>query len=329
MNNKRKIMILAAISSLAIAMTGCSDSAESSSSTSVDESILRTPVEFHYSEGTVSDDEVSGDDDLNAQDPTAPATDDESSESTTTTSSDKKSSDSDGDSDSDSGDVEYIEVTDANGETVTEYVVVTDAAGETVTDAQGQTQTQAVKVTSAVKGTSGSGNSNQTQTTTSGSDSSNTASDSSDYVSYTDSAYAYWLDVSQNEDFVFNDEFIKVTFKVKEDIPDGAYDVVISNPDFSMIPGKSVDVDNVINGKIFVSTDAETQAAIPDSGFSVYADYVSCKQGDEVTVTFSMKNNPGMCAMLFWFDYDRNAMEIVNCEAVGTFGEIANVSSGT
>lgn len=307
-NNKSKFVILATFSALALAvLAGCSGDKEESES-SFDEALLRQPITFSYGSDNFDDESSSGND-LDAQDPTA--SEDSSSQADSSTSSD------------DTEDAtEYIAVTEADGEPVTTYVVVTDASGQPVTDSNGQTQTTAVQVTTAVKVTNPSGNSNQTQTTTSSSGGS-----SSDYVSRTDSAYALWMDISKDEDFMFEDEFIQVTFKIKENIPDGVYDVIISDPDFASLADnvKTVYPDTVLNGKVYVSQEAVPQREITDAdGFTVYADNVSAKQGEEVTLTFSMKKNPGLCAINFWFDYDRNAMEIVNCEAVGTFADIAS-----
>lgn len=312
-NYKRKFLITALISALVVsAFSGCSKKKEESES--IDESVLKQPISFNFDAG--KDNDTADGEDLNAADPTDAA---ESSGSESSESGNESSE----------GDIEYIEVTEADGQPVTTYIVVTDDKGQPATDSKGETQTTAVKVTSTVKNNSNgnSSNSGQSETTTA---SGNSGSSSSDYVSKTKSAYAMWLDISENKDFVFNDEFIQITFRIKEDTPEGVYDVNISNPDFASLADnvKSVLPDTVINGKVYVSENAEPQREVTDSdGFCVYADNVSAKPGDEVTLTFSMKNNPGLCAINFWFDYDQNAMEIVKGEAVGDFGDIANETS--
>ena len=44
------------------------------------------------------------------------------------------------------------------------------------------------------------------------------------------------------------------------------------------------------------------------------------------TVRFKMLNNPGLCAMNFNFEYDKNALTIVDAYSVGEFDKIANTS---
>ncbi len=250
----------------------------------------QTRTPFQYETGKGSSNSNDDPYNLNNQDPT----EDESSESEPVT--------------------EYQPVTDAEGEPVTTYVVVTDDAGVEVTDTDGSTVTTAETVTTAVT--------KETE-----------ASGESDYVPYTDRAYALWLDISKgDEGFYFEDSFIKVTFKVKEDIPDGVYDVKIADPDFASIMGQLVDPENIYHGKVFVNTEADGEAAdlSAETGLAVSGDYISCKQGDEITFCFNIKNNPGLAAMCFWFSYDANAMEVLNCEPDGEFAEIArNTQTGT
>lgn len=311
-NYRKKIAVIAAFAGLILAaFAGCSSKNNSDSSTSVDDALLRQPFTFSYGE-TSSDDSESAS--LDAQDPTSSKNDNESSSE------------------------DYVEVTNANGETVTEYVAVTDAAGEPVTEYitateadgepitgnNGEVVTTAVQVTTAIKKTEASknnGNSSSTETTTA-----SPVSDS--YTPFTDEANAFWLDISKDQNFLFEDEFIAVTFKVKDNIPDGAYDIKITDPDFASIVGQTVKPEKVVDGKVFVNTTAEEPEDTSSiTGLVVSADYVSCKQGDEITVNFRVKNNPGMCAMMFWFEYDKNAMEIVSCETTGTFADIAAQTS--
>lgn len=207
---------------------------------------------------------------------------------------------------------EYQPVTDDAGEAVTTYIAQLDENGEAVTDTDGSTVTTHETVTTIVEKDP-------------------EIEDKEEYVPYTDRAYAMWLDISKNENFMFEDSFIKVTFKVKEDIPDGDYNIVISNPDFSSIMGQTVKPDKVINGKIYVNKEAEKQTDYSsETGLVVAGENISCKQGDEVTYHFSIKNNPGLAAMVFWFEYDGNAFEVIDCVADGEFAEVAkNTQTGT
>ena len=92
---------------------------------------------------------------------------------------------------------ESVTVVDENGEPVTESVEVTNASGETVTEANGQPVTEFVPVTSISKAD-------------------NTSVEN--YTSNTQGQYILWVDISKDENFFFNDQFIKVTFKIKDNI---------------------------------------------------------------------------------------------------------------
>lgn len=294
-NSKKKALaVMTLVSIVMSAFAGCSGKKEESKGSLADEK-KRTP--FHYGADVSSID--SDPYNLNGTDP----------------SKDNSSAESSGSEGSSSEPVtEYQPVTDADGEPVTTYVPVTDASGEKVTDTNGSIVTTAQTVTTVV-----------TKNPVISND------DPSSYVPNTKTAYAMWLDISKvDEGFMFEDSFIKVTFKIKDDIPDGVYEVKVADPDFSSIMGQPIDPDKVIDGKIFVNTSSEKEPDISsESGLVVSGDYVSCKQGDEVTFCFNIKNNPGLAAMMFLFDYDGNAMEILDCVADGEFAEFADATMGS
>ncbi|MDO4864648.1 MAG: hypothetical protein Q4A05_10815, partial [Ruminococcus sp.] len=126
------------------------------------------------------------------------------------------------------------EVTDADGAPVTTAVIVTDAAGSTVTDDSGAAVTSMVKVTTVV-------NKPSTQTTT-----------TAKYESKQDGRYAMWLDISKDENFYFEGDFLHMVFKVKDGIPDGDYKIRIS-PDLSDVAGTAVYPSKVIDGTVRVN----------------------------------------------------------------------------
>lgn len=307
---KSKYILLSLVSAIVVSgFAGCADSessseASGSSNASGDQSttesatLLQMPLEFGYQSGSVSDDDESSN--LDAQDPTSPDSENSDGYETVTDANGEPVT-------------EYVDVTDANGEVVTTYVDVTNADGETQTDADGEVETTAVPVTTSVAVTKPAGESS-----------------GSSYTPYIDKAYAMWVDISDFKDYIFNDQFISITFKVNENAPDGAYDIKFTETQFSSIvdAGTSVIPDNIFDGKVFVSTDAEKQPEIPTDGFTVYGDYASCKQGDEITVNFNFKNNPGMVGMLIWFEYDRKALDIVSMKATGEFEDISTASFG-
>jgi len=188
-------------------------------------------------------------------------------------------------------------------EPATEVVEVTEANGEKATDANGQVVTQIV--TKAPQATESS---------------------ASNYVSKTDSRYCMWIDISKDKDYVFNDDFIEVYFKIKENIPEKDY-AVRFNPDFSSIGGISLKPDKVIQGNIRVGGEIEAQDVSKETGFVAYGDNVSAKPGEEVCYRINLKNNPGMAGMLVWVYYDSNAMEVEDVIPSGEFAKFASSAS--
>ena len=111
---------------------------------------------------------------------------------------------------------------------------------------------------------------------------------------------------------------INVTFKVKDTAPDGNYVIHLSDSqyssEFANWDAKAL-VPSVTNGCITVgSATPEAQTATNASDFVLTADSVTAKQGDEVTVSFNIADNPGMVAFVLRFQYDCNALEIVDAE---------------
>lgn len=180
----------------------------------------------------------------------------------------------------------------------TEVVEVTEAGGEKVTDANGATVTEIV-----------------TKPT----------DPAADYVSKTESVYCLWIDISKDSDYIFNDDFIKVTFQLKDNIPEKDY-AVRFNPDFSSIAGVSTHPDKVLQGTIRVGGSIDAQDVSGENGFVAYGDNVSAKPGDTVDYYINLKNNPGLAGMLVWVYYDANAMDI---KSIAPSGDFAGFARGT
>lgn len=250
--------------------------------------IMQKP--FHFGSASDEDAPVSGDPnaDMNAADPTKPADDVQDT-------------------------TKVEEVTDAQGQPVTQMVIVTDKDnGQPVTDANGATVTEPVKVTTIVN--------------VSGSDKTPDAKPSSDYVSKRDSRYTLWYDISKDKNFLFEDDFIEIKFKVKDNIPDGDYKISIS-PDLSDIKGAVVQPAKVLEGTVRVNNGSiEPTDVSNETGFVFYGDNVSCKQGDEITYHINLKNNVGIAGFVVWFYFDSNALEVVDCYPCGDFAELARSS---
>ena len=190
----------------------------------------------------------------------------------------------------------------------TEVVEVTEANGEKVTDAQGQAVTEIVtKPTDA----------------------------SSEYVSKMEKRYCLWVDISPDPDkttekngvqitqdgYAFNGQIIKVTFKLKDNIPEKDYAVRFT-PDFSTLRAQSIKP-QVIQGNIRVGGDIAPQDVSNETNCVAYGDNVSAKAGDTVDYYINLKNNTGLAAMLVWVYYDSNAMDVVSISAAGDYAKIA------
>ncbi|MCM1006815.1 MAG: hypothetical protein NC485_02610 [Ruminococcus flavefaciens] len=195
---------------------------------------------------------------------------------------------------------------DVSPQAPTESVTVVNEAGEPVTEANGQPVTEFVTVPTE----------------------SSSENATSNYKSQTNGRYILWVDISKDENYVFNDEFVKVTMKIKEDIPDGDYPISFAT-DLSTIAGVHVDPDKIYTGTVRVG-DGEIQAqdVSSETGFVVYGDNISCKQGDTVDFYINMKNNPGLAAVLMWFYYDSNAIEIEDVCSAGEFETFAYPQTG-
>lgn len=332
MNNIRRIIAaVAAVSCLAaVSFTSCSDkntkdksSSSSSSKSDSTQSVLDmmkdfefvtnesgVPVAAPFQSGDTSGQKISTSGaDVNAPDPTA----------------------ANGHTASSDTDTAYETVTDANGETVTEMVAVTDENGASMTDADGQAQTTAVAKTQPAANNNGSSSGNNSDNNNNNNNGGGNAASSDDYVSATQKVYIYWMDISKNIDYYFNDEFIKVTFKIKDNIPDGDYPVTFTY-DFSNKEAQTATKpDNIYQGVIKVNNGtAVASDHSSETGFICYSDDVACKQGDTIEFYACIKNNPGLVAMLNWVNYDSNAMELLSIEPAGEFAEIASgTSTGT
>lgn len=318
MKNYRLLSAIVISGMILASFGGCGDKNNSSSDvpaaeSSLDESqiaaVQKPGLKFTYGEPSTSGNA------LDNPDPTAPAT--TSSNSGNAVTSVVTVTDAQG-----SAVTEIADVTDSAGVAVTTQVVVTDGAGTPVTEAGGETVTTVVNVTEVVPKTEVVTDSQKpddsTETTTSG---------GSSYQANMKTFNAMWLDVSESQNYTFNDTFIEVKVKINQDIPDGKYPINITWPDFAAydpeVIGKSIDPDHTINGYIYVNTPAESQS-IPSDGFTVIAENVEAKQGEEAVIKFDIKNNPGICAVNFNFEYDENAITIDSAYAVGEFEKISD-----
>ena len=255
-----------------------------------EEESTSAPMQYPFEVGAAADNALTPGDpnaDLDAADPVAPATEAEPATEVAT---------------------EVEEVTEADGQPATVYVPVTEADGQEATDEAGGTVTEAVKVTNVV--TSIVTKPVETPTTPA-------------YTAKEDGRYAMWLDISKDENFFFEDEMITATFKVKEDIPDGDYQIRIS-PDLSDVAGVAIYPEKTIDGVIRVNNgEIEAVDVSNETGMVFYGDAIACKQGDTIDFNINIKNNSGLVAFCIWFYFDSNALEFVEAHPSGEFEKIA------
>lgn len=302
-NFKKRLIALVALTCVALsAFAGCAGKENSSKNESSEEPVNAVPFQWGGEDDDITMDgvEINKDDPVKADHVEPSKSSDESSSSNESSKSEE-------------GTTGYVA-----GEPVTEIVPVTEANGEPVTQADGQPVTEVKTIT----------NSTPQPDNSSGNNNSNVKSNTdSDYVSNTKGKYAMWIDISKDENFVFNDSFIRVTMKVKDDAPNGIYDISI-DPDLSSIAGVSIIPDTIMNGSIKVG-DVAADAVDPSTmnGFAVYGDQISAKQGDTIEFCINMKDNPGLAALCVWYYYDSNAFEIIDCVPDGEFAEVSRSST--
>ncbi len=306
---KKIIAVFAVLCVAATSMAGCGDKKKKGSDEAITQYALEVGKSSDGESLTLGNTQV----DLNAPDPET--SDDD------TSSADNKTS---------AKEEEVVEeVTDSKGQPVTEVVTVTDASGETVTDAKGETVTETVKVTTVVKKPSSSGNSGNNNSTTpskSNGNNNDNNNNNSNYTAANDGRYFMWLDISKNENFYFEGDMLKMSFKVKENIPDGDYKIRVTH-DLSSIAGVSLNsTSKSIDGTIRVNNgDIEPADVSGETGMVLYGDNIACKQGDTIDYYINIKNNEGLAAFCIWVYFDSNALEFIEDAACasGEFEEIA------
>ena len=194
------------------------------------------------------------------------------------------------------------QATEAATEIATEIVEVTDPSGEPVTEEGGSVQTEIVTV--------------PVETTP-----------APEYTPSYDTCKAYWLDMSNAGDFVFDGELFVFTFKIKETAPDGKYPVTIAKTDIGSWDVVTR-VPECIGGEICVGDEKPSaQKEASADKFTLTVESVNGKPGDVVEVALNMKNNPGFCGFVIDIQYDKNALEIEEARGGVDFDKAVNFIS--
>ena len=223
-------------------------------------------------------------------------------------------------------------VTTAAFEEVTETVKVTDAEGQDVTDASGEAVTEVTVVATrpleettgeTQEGETSDASAETTQATTAAPVPATTAAPS--YTPAYDTCKAYWLDMSKQGDFTFNGEFLTVTFEIKKDIPNGSYPVRLSKTDIASWEEVRY-YPEIINGEVAIGQAKAGQETMSDKDFSLKVNSVEAKQGQTVTMTIDLANNPGFCGFVIDIQYDANAMTIVKAGGGKDYDQAVNLT---
>lgn len=282
-NSMKKAMAICVLAAVALSGFGCSKKGTDSEMTVETISLEQTKQDLTFEFGT------------NKNKTTQPAEDaTEAKEDSTTAADDADAS------------------TTAAFEEVTQVVNVTDDDGHGVTDAEGEPVTAFTVIATRPAQTQAQDNNN----TGSGSNSSTTAAAAPTEAATTayqpayDTCKAYWLDMSQQSDYVFNGEFLTLTFEVNKDAPDGSYPVTIATTDIAswdLVRYTPV----IVDGEVAVNIPTVAQDAAPANDFALKVNSQSAKPGETVTMTIDLSNNPGFCAFVIDIQYDTNALTIV------------------
>jgi len=217
------------------------------------------------------------------------------------------------------------------------YIIVTDEEGNTVTDENGTAVTEAVSnrdssgssssSSSSSNGSSSSSSSSGSSSSSNGSSDNSSNDDSTEYVASLVGKQVYWMDMSTGKDYAFNGDFVDVTFRVKDNVADGNYEISIGACDFANYDAETITY-NSTNGYVTVG---DVEAAIAetsgDGTIQLTCESVTAEVGNEITIHFQISDNPGIVAFIFRFTYDQNALEFVSYDVGEDCADIISLAS--
>ena len=152
--------------------------------------------------------------------------------------------------------------------------------------------------------------------------------DQKDYIPDIKAYQAYWLDVSQKKDYVFDGDLLEFEVTVNKNIPNGIYPFGVYFADLSNYSANTDKNAAYLNnvkyqtGYICVNKDKPT-TQVPESNMSLSMDSVSAKPGETVRMRLCIKNNPGLVAFVIRMYYDNNAITITRCGAGSDLNKLA------
>lgn len=123
---------------------------------------------------------------------------------------------------------------------------------------------------------------------------------------------AWWMDISKQQDYIFNGEYLVAEFKIKENTADGIYPITLDWLDFANFDAKTINF-TAIDGAIVVGGEAEENKFNEGSSDpQIMVSNVSGKAGETVKVAIQIKDNPGVVANILRFSYNSDVLEFVS-----------------
>lgn len=154
------------------------------------------------------------------------------------------------------------------------------------------------------------------------------------YVAKTKTYQAYWMDISQRKDFIFDGNLLEIEVKIADDAKDGVYPVEVYYSDFSNYSantdGNASKMKDVAfrAGYVCINSEEPAQEALGDK-MTLTPDTISAKPGDTVRMNVRIDNNPGIVAFVIRMHYDSNVMTVVKGAAGSDLGARARLTTDT
>lgn len=126
---------------------------------------------------------------------------------------------------------------------------------------------------------------------------------------------AFWLDMSQKADFVFDGELLKIEIEIPATAKDGVYPIQFYFADIANWDVQTLHDVTMNPGYLCINADAPTADQPTGSGLTINPGTVSAKPGETVILPINIVNNPGFVGFRLRMRYDSNAMKIVDAGA--------------
>jgi len=126
---------------------------------------------------------------------------------------------------------------------------------------------------------------------------------------------AFWLDMSQQADFVFDGELLVYKLKIADDAVDGVYPIQYYFTDIANWDANTVKDVTLNVGYVCINAEAPAADQPTGAGLTINPGTVTAKPGDTVELPINIVNNPGFVGFRLRMRYDSKAMTIVDAGA--------------